>query len=329
MSADTGVAGRDHADLLIGAVAQLGADRVPAGDAGRVEAGDVAGELVVLLDPVPDRRQPGTEAAVDHIIGVGDEHRAVAQAGEPRDLLHHLRVVIRGHGRFPSAAVGHRQPADEIGQPGIRCPLQLRVLVQEVVHIPGLIADPQVVVLGGDQVGEHHEVADQDLIHAPQGLEHVQVVLGALGLYMPRLAGQERRRRVDALAPPGQQLVHGMLGQPVDLQVRAQPAQLIGNGQVPPRVTEPDRRGQVQGAAAAVQRPGPPARRAGSRVEPVREIPDRVVDHHRLASLRQVPRALQDQQAGTGQLGDLNLAQKIAELVRDGKISGIANIQDD
>ena len=51
---------------------------------------------------------------------------------------------------------------------------------------------------------------------------------------------------MNAFAPPGQQLGHRMLGQPVHLQVRAQLAQLVGDGQVPPRVPEPNRRRQVQ-----------------------------------------------------------------------------------
>ncbi len=45
-----------------------------------------------------------------------------------------------------------------------------------------------------DQVGEHHEVADQDLVHGPDRLERVQVVLGGLALDVAGLAGQERPR---------------------------------------------------------------------------------------------------------------------------------------
>jgi len=69
----------------------------------------------------------------------------------------------------------------------------------------------------------------------------VQVVFGAFALQVLRFAGQERRRRMDALAAPGQQFGHRMLGQPVHLQVRVQLAQLVGDGQVPPRVPQPDR----------------------------------------------------------------------------------------
>ena len=54
---DPGAADGDDADLLVGPVAELGSQRVAVGELGGVEAGDVAGEVVVLLGPVADRRQ--------------------------------------------------------------------------------------------------------------------------------------------------------------------------------------------------------------------------------------------------------------------------------
>jgi hypothetical protein len=83
------------------------------------------------------------------------------------------------------AAVGHRQPADEVGEPDVRGRLLLGVLVQVVVELPGLVADPEVVRLVAHQVVEDHEVGDQDLVHPPPGLEAVEVVLGRLGLDVP------------------------------------------------------------------------------------------------------------------------------------------------
>ncbi len=111
--------------------------------------------------------------------------RPVPEPGEPPDLLDHLGVVIGRQRRFPLAAVGHRQPADEVGQPGVGRPFELGILVQEIVHVPGLVAHPEVVMLVGDQVGEHHEIADHDLVHPPGRLEHVQIVFGAFVLEMP------------------------------------------------------------------------------------------------------------------------------------------------
>ena len=88
------------------------------------------------------------------------------------------------------AAVGHRQPPHEVGHPGEGEPLELGVLVEEVVDVPGLVADDEVVGLLLDDVEEHHEVGDEDLVHPPDRLEGVQIVLGALVLHVGRLVGQ-------------------------------------------------------------------------------------------------------------------------------------------
>jgi hypothetical protein len=53
---DTGAAGRDDADLLVGPVAELGPERFAVSDLAGVPARHVAGELEVLLGPITDRR---------------------------------------------------------------------------------------------------------------------------------------------------------------------------------------------------------------------------------------------------------------------------------
>ncbi len=65
--------------------------------------------------------------------------------------------------------------------------------MQVVVELPGLVADPEVVVLVADEVVEDHEVREQDLVHPPDGLEAVQVVLGGLALHVTGLVGQVMR----------------------------------------------------------------------------------------------------------------------------------------
>ena len=202
VTAHAGTADGDDADLLIRPVAELGAKGVAVSETGLVEAGDVAGELVVPLDPVPDGGKAVAEPLRDHVAGVADEHGAVPQARPACDLLDHLGVVVGGQGLFPRAAVRHRQPAHEIGHPGVGRTLELGILVQEVVDVPGLVADPQVEVLVFDQLAEDHEVADQDLVHGPDGLERVQIVLGRLAFDVPGLAGQEGRGGVDQLRAP-------------------------------------------------------------------------------------------------------------------------------
>ena len=200
MGPDPRPADGHDADALVVAVAELTA----VAQVARVEAGHVAGEVVVLLGPVADLRQVGAERVRDHVVGIAHEHRSVAHAREARDVLDHLGVVVGGQERLVLAAVLHRQPAHEVGQPHVRRALLLRVLVQVVVELPGLVADPEVVVLLAREVVEDHEVGEQDLVHPPDRLEAVQVVLGGLALDVAGLVRQERARGVDPLAasPP-------------------------------------------------------------------------------------------------------------------------------
>jgi hypothetical protein len=86
-------------------------------------------------------------------------------------VLDHLGVVVGGQVRLALAPVEHGQPAHEVGHPHVRGPLLLGVLVQEVVELPGLVPDPQVVGLLPDDVVEDHEVGHQDLVHPPDRLE--------------------------------------------------------------------------------------------------------------------------------------------------------------
>ena len=151
----------------------------------------VAGEVEVTLGPVAGGRQPGPERQVDDVVGVAHEDGPVTKPGGAGDVLDHLGVVVRGQVRLPLTAVGHRHPADEIGHPDERRPLQGGVLVEEVVEVPGLVAHPQVEGLPLDQVVEDHEVVDQDLVHAAYGVEGVQVVLAGLRLEVAGLAGQQ------------------------------------------------------------------------------------------------------------------------------------------
>ena len=205
------------------------------------------------------------------------------------DVVDHVGVVVGGHEALPLAPVLHRQEADEVGQPGERDPLLARVLVQVVVELPGLVADPEVVALVAHDVVEEHEVGGQDLVHAAQRLEAVQVVLGRLRLDVAGLVGQVGAGRVDALALALEHPGDRVLGEPVDLQVRLQPAQLAGDRDVALRVAEPDRRGDVERARAAV---GPVDGRVARRALPpegvLGEVAQRQVDLDRLARVREV-----------------------------------------
>ena len=149
--------------------------------------------------------------------------------GKRCDVLDHLGVVVGRQERLALAAGGHRQPADEVGHPGERRPLELRVLVQEVVDVPGLVADDEVVLAGLDRIVEDHEVRDEDLVHAPDGLEGIEVVLGRLGGDVRRFRGELGAQRVDPLAVRLEHVRDRALGEPVDLEIRMELAELVGD----------------------------------------------------------------------------------------------------
>ena len=85
------------------------------------------------------------------------------------------------------------------------------------------------------------KLATQDLVHPAQRLEAVQVVLAGLGGDVRGLVGQPSAGRVDALALGVEHGGDRVLGQPVDLEVGAQPFELLGDGDVTAGVAEPDR----------------------------------------------------------------------------------------
>jgi hypothetical protein len=223
---------------------------------------------------------------------------ARSHAREARDVLDHLRVVIRRQEGLVLAAVLHRQPADEVGQPHVGGALLVRVLVQVVVELPGLVADPEVVLLVADEVVEDHEVGEQDLVHPPDRLEAVQVVLGRLALDVPRLVGEQLARGVDALAASLEHPGHGVLGEPVDLEVGVERPQLGRYRRVALRVAQADRGGDVERALA----PRPAAHPAGGRARRHDEVAQEQVDLDRVAHVRAVAGALQHHELAAGGL---------------------------
>jgi hypothetical protein len=160
-------------------------------------------------------------------------------------VLDHLGVVVRRHGCLPLAVLWHRQPADEVRQPGEGCALSVWVLVQVVVELPGLVADPKVIRRLADDIVEDHVVRGQDLVHALDGLEALQAVLGGLRFDVGRLVGQVPAGRMDALALRFQHARNRVLGEPVDLELWVQRPQLAGDRDVAAGMAEADRRADV------------------------------------------------------------------------------------
>ena len=251
--ADARPADGDDAHALVIAVAELGAQPAALAEVGGIEAGDVAGEVEVAFGPIADHRQLRPEPLGHDVLRVADEQRQVAHVRVIGDVVDHVAVLVGGQEALVLAAVLHRQEADEVGQPRERHALLARVLVQVVVELPRLVADPQVVALIADDVVEEHEVGGEDLVHAAQRVEAVQVVLGRLGLDVARLVGEMGAGRVDALPLPAQNARDGVLREPVDLEVGVQAAQLARDRHVALGVAEPDRRGDVQRSRAPIR----------------------------------------------------------------------------
>src|SRR5207244_8662582 len=141
------------------------------------------------------------------------------------------------HEGLALAAVGHRQPADEVGEPDVGGPLLLGVLVEVVVELPRLVADPEIELVVPYDIVKEHEVREQDLVHPPDRLEAVQIVFRALALDVPRLVREVRAGRVDVLAARLEHRGYGMLRQPLDLELRLELPKLVRNCDVPLRMS--------------------------------------------------------------------------------------------
>ena len=93
--------------------------------------------------PVPDGRQAPPEGVRHDVVVLPNEDGPVPDPRVAVDVLDHLGVVVGGQEGLPLAAVGHRQVADEVGEPHVLAPFELRVLVPVVVDVPGFVADHQ------------------------------------------------------------------------------------------------------------------------------------------------------------------------------------------
>ena len=225
--------------------------------------------------------------------GLPTIHRLVPDPREALDVLDHLGVVIGGEERLALPSVRHGEEPDEVGHPHMAPPLQLGVLVPEVVDVPGLVADHQVVEPLLHHLLEQHEVGHQDLVHAAQRLKAVQVVPGRLRGDVGRLVGEVLGGGVDPLALGLQHHGHRMLCQPIDLQIGDELLQLLGDGHIAPGVPQPDRRRQVERPLSPGQPPGPNVGVHPYPLDTVHEVLDQPVHHHRVAPRGQVTGAFE------------------------------------
>ena len=132
----------------------------------------------MLPCPVRYEWKTGTKPFRNQVIVVTDVKRPVPDMSVTSDLGQHLGVVVRGQPGLPRPCRAvHRQPAQKVGHEYIGRSLQLGVLVQVMVNLPGFITDPQVVWHLPHNVKKDREVGQQDLVHLPEGLEAMQLVL--------------------------------------------------------------------------------------------------------------------------------------------------------
>ena len=123
-------------------------------------------------------------------------------------------------------------------------------------------------------------------------------MLAGLVLDVRGLVGQPARRGVDALAArPRARAVTGCCASQSICEVGVELAQLVGDREVAPGVAEPDRRGEVERPLAAGAAPRDPAcGPVGRGLHRVDELLDQVVDADRVAGVRAVPDALEQDQ---------------------------------
>jgi hypothetical protein len=67
---------------------------------------------------------------------------------------------------------------------------------------------------------KHHEVGQQNLIHPPDRLEAVQIMLCRFALDMAGFVGQEPACWMNMFITGLQDRSHRMLGEPIDLKIR-------------------------------------------------------------------------------------------------------------
>src|SRR5580704_1467765 len=115
-----------------------------------------------------------------------------------------------------------------------------------------------------------------------------------------RLIGEQRARRVDALAACLEDGGHRMLRQPVDLEVGMKQAQLVGDCGVALCVAETDGRGYIQRPPPAPRRRCPPR----SRFWRTRKVADQQVHLDRLTRMRPMPGTVDTDERAAGEIGE-------------------------
>ena len=296
MPAHARAADRHDADRFVGLVAEFCAQRRAIRELRRIEPRDVAGKIEMRVRSNRAMSgQIGAERAGNDVVGVADEDRAVAQPRIARDLLDHLRVVVGREKRFAVAAVGHGDPADEIGHPDVRRAFLFGVLVQEIVELPGFVADPEIVRLVAHDVVEDHEVVRPGSRPCAASPGTRAGRARPIRSRCAALARQKAAGRVDALAfAPRARAVTGSCASQSISRSGCRLAQFARDRDVALRVAQADGRRDVQRAPRRRARRPALASGLASAAQASRSTKSRMqqVDLHRLTAPQHVAAVL-------------------------------------
>jgi hypothetical protein len=144
----------------------------------------------------------------------------------------------------------------------------------------------------------------QDLIHPPDRLEAVQIMLCRFAFNMAGFVGQEPACWMNVFITGLQDCGNRMLGEPIDLKIRMELAQLVGDGDVTLGVAQSNGGGDVEGSLAS----GPAAHPTLWGRRRFDEIAKEQVDLDWIAKVGGVARAFQQDQLGAGVLGESDAA---------------------
>ena len=98
MGTDATTSDGHDADLLVRLVAEFVSQPLPIGELGRIKAGDVAGEVEVLLSPFTNHRQIRAEAFGHDVARVPDEQRTIPRIAGTGQYVRSSRRCSRRSG---------------------------------------------------------------------------------------------------------------------------------------------------------------------------------------------------------------------------------------
>src|SRR6266566_4537413 len=236
MASDRGATYSGNGNLLVLPVPQAGARGSRISKSGWVERLGIATIAKVLISPLANDGKTWTKGFLHDIVSVA----VGAQKG--------LALISLDW-----------QAPDKVGQKDKGLPLQFRVFMIVIVHIPGLVSDDEIVVLRLHKIGKGHEVVHHDLIHGAQREEGGEVMLAGDMLKVTTFISKVAGNGMNVLAFALQIGRSRVNGKPINGEIRFKFAQFARNGKVALDVSQANGAGEQERFARAAHRPGPRA----------------------------------------------------------------------